>query len=184
VRYLLLSVHYRQKLNFTFPSVEAAGAALRRIDDLRFRLGHARERDGRASAVAETAARLAEDFGAALADDLNTSAALAAVHGFARDVNVAIEQDRLAKGDRDAVGGALHRADAVLGVLHREQWSAPAEPAAAAALPDGEIESLVAQREAARRGRDFRRSDAIRDQLRDHGVLVEDTAAGPRWRRS
>jgi cysteinyl-tRNA synthetase len=52
-----------------------------------------------------------------------------------------------------------------------------------AGLGDGEIEALVVEREAARRARDFGRSDAIRDRLREGGVLIEDTAAGPRWRR-
>ena len=183
VRYALLSVHYRQKLNFTFASVEQAAAALRRIDDLRFRLAHAREGAAASDAMTVAAARLATDFSAALRDDLNVSAALAAVFGFARDANVAIEESRLGPGDREVAARALREVDAVLGVLHQEEWAATGEAAPAPGLAEGEIESLVAEREAARRARDFRRSDAIRDQLRDGGVLVEDTASGPRWRR-
>jgi cysteinyl-tRNA synthetase len=182
VRYLLLSVHYRQKLNFTFASVEGAAAALRRIDDLRFRLDHAREGTAARTEVSAAAARLEEEFVTALRDDLNTSAALAAVHGFVRDINLAVERDRLGPGDRALAARALRQVDAVLGVLHREDWSA-AEAPAAASMADAEVESLVAEREAARRARDFRRSDALRDQLRDGGVLIEDTGSGPRWRR-
>jgi cysteinyl-tRNA synthetase len=193
VRYALLSVHYRQKLNFTLASVEQATAALRRVDDLRFRLGHAHEGAAAGDAmrgagpspvgVGGAADRLAADFSAALRDDLNVSAALAAVFGFVREANVVIEEGRLGPGDREVAARALREVDAVLGVLHREDWAPAGEAAVGAGLVDGEIEALVAEREAARRARDFRRSDAIRDQLRDGGVLVEDTAAGPRWRR-
>jgi cysteinyl-tRNA synthetase len=188
IRYLLLSVHYRQKQNFTFASVEGATAALRRIDDLRFRLDHAREGMAARPEVSEAAARLSEEFAAALGDDLNTSAALAAVHRFLRDVNLAIEEDRLAPGDRALTAAALRQVDAVLGVLHQEDWTAAGETAAGEAAPapglaEADVEALVAEREAARRSRDFRRSDAIRDQLREGGVLIEDTASGPRWRR-
>jgi cysteinyl-tRNA synthetase len=183
MRYLLLSVHYRQKLNFTFASVEASAAALRRIDDLRFRVAHAGEAPAVRAEVKTAAKRLADDFAAALADDLNTSAALAAVHGFVRDVNVAVEEGRLGPGDRELAAKALRKVDVVLGVLHQEEWAAGAQPAATPGMAEAEIESLVAEREAARRSRDFRRSDAIRDQLRDGGVMIEDTASGPRWRR-
>jgi cysteinyl-tRNA synthetase len=183
MRYLLLSVHYRQKLNFTFVSVEQTAAALRRIDDLRFRLAHASETATPRADVTSAATRLSGDFAAALRDDLNTSAALAAVHGFVRDVNVAVEEGRLGPGDRERAAAALREVDAVLGVLHQEDWAAAAETAAPPGLAETEIESLVAEREAARQSRDFRRSDAIRDQLRDGGVMIEDTASGPRWRR-
>ncbi|HVR29836.1 MAG TPA: cysteine--tRNA ligase [Thermoanaerobaculia bacterium] len=182
VRYLLLSVHYRQKVNFTFASVEGAAAALRRIDDLRFRLDHARERSVERSDLRGQAARLAEEFGAALADDLNTSAALAALHRFVRDVNVTVEEDRLGPGDREVARSALCEIDGVLGVLHREEWGGAAL-APSAGLGESEIETLVAEREAARQARDFARSDALRERLREVGVQVEDTAAGPRWRR-
>src|SRR6185295_1337521 len=77
VRYLFLSVHYRQKLNFTFESLDAAGAALRRLDDMRFRLEHAAEGGPERPEVAAAAEKLQAGFGEALADDLNTSEALA-----------------------------------------------------------------------------------------------------------
>jgi cysteinyl-tRNA synthetase len=182
LRYLLLSVHYRQKLNFTFASIEGAASALRRVDDLRFRLEHGREGSSQRPEARAAAARLVEEFDRALRDDLNTSAALAAVHGFVREANVAIEEERLGPGDRERIAAALREVDGVLGVLHREEWAGAADTVAPG-LAESEIESLVAQREAARRARDFARSDALRDRLREGGVLVEDTAAGPRWRR-
>jgi cysteinyl-tRNA synthetase len=179
----LLSVHYRQKLNFTFASIEQAAAALRRIDDLRFRLAHAAQTAASSDVMRMAAERLKADFSAGLRDDLNVSAALAAVFGFVRKANASIEEGRVGAGDREIAARALREVDAVLGVLHQEDWTPAGEGSRAAGLGDVEIEALVAEREGARRARDFRRSDAIRDQLRDGGVLVEDTASGPRWRR-
>jgi cysteinyl-tRNA synthetase len=99
-----------------------------------------------------------------------------------REVNAVVAEGRLAAGDRALAARALREVDRVLGVLHQEEWVAE-QPAPPPGLADAEVERLVGEREAARRGRDFARSDALRDQLREGGVLVEDTAAGPRWRR-
>jgi cysteinyl-tRNA synthetase len=180
VRYLFLSVHYRQKLNFTFESVAAAGAALRRVDDLRFRLAHARE-SAESSTVAAAAETLERDFAAALAEDLNLSAALAAVHTFVRQVNVALADHGLAPGDRERVEEALRWADRVLDVLDAEAW---AQEPAPAAQSDDEIDALVEARTEARRQRDFAAADRIRDELLERGIVIEDTPDGPRWKRA
>ena len=178
VRYLFLSVHYRQKLNFTFESLEAAGNALARIDEMRFRVASAPESEDGASRVAEPAERLLRDFAAALADDLNVSKALAALFHFVKEVNVAVEEG-LAEGDRGRVAGALADVDRVLGVLDPVEWRAPADSAGDA----GEIEALVRRREEARAGKDWAEADRLREELGARGVVVEDTPQGPRWKR-
>ena len=94
IRYLFLSVHHRQKLNFTFESLDGAAGALRRVDEMRFRLQHAEEKGGPDPRLAEAADRLRHDFAAGLADDLNVAVALAAVFAFVKEVNVAIEEGR------------------------------------------------------------------------------------------
>ena len=177
LRYLYLSVHYRQKLNFTFASLEAAGNALKRIDEMRFRLGHAQEAKEGESVVAEAAERLATDFTAALADDLNTSKALAAVFAFVKEVNVAIEGG-LAPGDRDRVTAALASVDRVLGVLDPAAWEA-----GEASGDDAEIESMVRARDAARAEKDWAEADRLRDALTGRGIVLEDTPRGTRWKR-
>jgi cysteinyl-tRNA synthetase len=179
LRYLFLSVHYRQKLNFTFDSLEGAVGALRRIDEMRFRLGHAQEKGEPDARVAELAERLRRDFAAALADDLNLAAALGAVFAFVKEVNVAIEEGRIGSGDRQRILDALADVDRVLGVLDPAQW-----PEGQAQDDDAaEIEDLIAQRNAARKSRDFATSDRIRDELTARGIVLEDTPQGTRWKR-
>ena len=181
LRYLFLSVHYRQKLNFTFESLDAAAGALKRVDEMRFRLAHALEKPeatSATSAVTEAAERLATDFAAALADDLNLAGALAALFGFVREVNVAIEAG-LREGDRARVEAALADVDRVLGVLDPEAWKEKADTAA----EDAEIARLVHERDEARRRRDFAASDRLRAELTERGIVLEDTPQGTRWKR-
>ncbi len=180
VRYLLLSVHYRQKLNFTWESLDAASAALRRVDEMLFRLAHSREAGEPIGALAGSAETLQCDFAGALADDLNVAEALAAVFRFVREVNVAIEDRRLGAGDHERVIEALADVDRVLGVLDADEWGEGDEAQAAA---DPEVERLVAEREAARKARAWTAADRLRDALSERGVVVEDTPQGPRWKR-
>jgi cysteinyl-tRNA synthetase len=179
LRYLFLSVHYRQKLNFTFESLEGAAGALRRVDEMRFRLQHAEERGEPDARVAEAAGRLRTDFAAALADDLNVAVALAALFAFVKEVNVAIEEGRIGAGDRGRVLDVLAEVDGVLGVLDPAEWpEGQVEDEDAA-----EIERLVQERNDARKRRDFAASDRLRDELAARGVVLEDTPQGTRWKK-
>jgi cysteinyl-tRNA synthetase len=181
LRYLFLSVHYRQKLNFTWESLDAAAGALKRVDEMRFRLAHAPlppEGNATDGAVAAAAAQLDRDARRALADDLNAAAALAAVFTFVKAVNVAIEEQRLAAGDKERVAAALAAVDRVFGVLDPAAWTEEG-----AAGDDAEIERLVHERQEARRRRDFAAADRLRGQLTELGVVIEDTPQGARWKR-
>jgi cysteinyl-tRNA synthetase len=180
IRYLYLSVHYRKKLNFTFQSLGDAEGALRRIDEMWFRLAHAKESEETESALEEPVHRLEREFKAALADDLNTSEALGALFVFVKQVNVAIEEGRLASGDRQLVHEVLARVDRVLGVLDPEEWE---RDGGGGALSDEEVEELVVQRTRAREEGDFARADEIRGRLTEAGIAVEDTPDGARWKR-
>ncbi len=180
LRFMFLSVHYRQKLNFTFDSLDAAGNALRRVDEMRFRLQHAPEQGPPCAAIATAATTLREQVGEALADDLNISRARASLFDFVRDVNARIESGEIGAGDRERVAAALAAVDRVFGVLDPAQWAA----APAGANDDEEVERLVRERNEARSRRDFAGADRLRAQLTERGVAIEDTPQGTRWKRT
>ena len=181
IRYLLASVHYRQQLDFTLDKLAEAGRALKRIDDMRFRLAHEAEKDGDSASLDLAANDFENAFAAALADDLNTAAALGAVFTFVHAVNGFIDHG-LPPGARARVQAVLDRADQVLAVLDAGEWAG--SPEAGGGLSDAEIDALVKARSDARASRNFAAADRIRDQLSEAGVVVEDTPDGSRWKRA
>ena len=175
IRYLLLSVHYRQQLNFTFAGLEQAAASIERLSAFARRLGDLPGGGQPDPELAERSSRAREELDAALDDDLNTSRALGVVFEWLRDVNRALDRGLGSRADRPALDRVLAGFDAVYAVLAPD----PGEPGV-----DAGIEALIAERETARRERDWARADALRDQLAELGILLEDTPAGPRWKRS
>jgi cysteinyl-tRNA synthetase len=174
VRYLLVSVPYRQKLNFTFDGLHAAAAGVERIGNTLRRLAYtpAATGDG-ALSVAEVDTFLSE-FDAGLADDLNTARALGAVHTLLTRVNQALDGSGIDAAARARLDAAFARVAAVLDIV-------PVQ--AGRSAEDEAIDALVAERTAARKARDFARSDAIRAELAARGVVLDDTPHGTVWHR-
>jgi len=181
IRFLLLSTHYRKKLDFTFAGLEEREAALRRLDELRFRLAHAVEGAEPSPHVASRLARLEEEFGDALADDLNVPGALGVLFTFVREANVWIEEGNLGAGDRDRILAGLGRLDGVLGVLDPADWES--EGATPEGPSDEDVARWVEERRLARENRDWARADEMRDRLAVAGIVLEDTPQGTRWKR-
>ena len=177
LRYLLLSTHYRKQLNFTWVGLEQADEALRRIVDSLARL-ETLAGDERHAAIDTLVADARGAFTAALEDDLNTAAALAAIFDLIRDVNAAIDARQVSAADAAIVREAFEQFDRVLGViaLRRDEDAQPP-------VPVEEIERLIGERKAARQRRDFAAADAIRQSLADRGILLEDNPGGTRWKR-
>ena len=173
LRYLYLSAHYRQQLNFTFEGLKAAGNAVDRVINFVYRLSDANG-EGCREEIEPLMSRVKLGFTDAMDDDLNTGLALAALFEFARDVNNLIDADKLSREEAAGVHDLILSFDSVLGLLGKVRTEEQ--------LPR-EAEELVGKREEARKSRDWKTADEIREKLRNMGVIVEDTAQGPRWRK-
>ena len=172
LRYALLTVHYRQALEYTDGSIAAAGAAIDRLDSLVAALTAYHDERAPDPDLGATLAAARSAFEAALDDDLNISAGLAALFDLVRDLNRRIDARSLSTDDARSALRVLRDLDQVLAVLP----DAPAEL-------DPESAALLDAREVARAAREWARSDELRDALFERGIAVEDTRDGQRWHR-
>ena len=172
VRYFLIAgAHYRSKLRLTDEALHSAGEQVRRLRDLLQRLNSTRPGESDSQELIEATAQTRALYRDALDDDLNLPRGLGHVFDLVRETNVQLDAGRVNAAAVAAVLNLLRDIDEHLAVLGQE-----------AAL-DGEIETLIAEREAARGERDFARADRIRDELRGKGIALEDSKEGVRWRR-
>lgn len=175
LRYLLASVPYRKKLNFTLEGLSAAATSIDRLRNFKLRLETTKFAEGSDSGMAARIAAAREAFDAALDDDLNTAEALAAIFEFVRDANTAMDSDHFRVGDTGPALELLARFDSVFDVLRSSVQ--------AGSISDSDVESLIAERTQSKKTRNFARADEIRKQLMDAGIVLEDTKEGVRWKR-
>jgi cysteinyl-tRNA synthetase len=177
LRYLLISVHYRKQLTFNWDVLAQAEAALSRLADFLARVETVR--GGAAHpAIAERLEAGRARFRAYIADDLNVPGALGVMFDLVREINAAMDRAEVGEADAAAIGDAFGEFDRVLGVMalrRREDAQPP--------MPVDEIERRIAERRDARKARQFARADEIRDELDAAGIVLEDSAAGTRWKR-
>jgi len=172
LRYLLLGTHYRQQLNFTFHSLEAAKNSLQRIWDFMQKLDETKEggKSGKEVQIMLEKAKIA--FENAMDDDLDISKALAAVFDIINKTNKMLADGSLSKSDAEQIKKQLISFDSVLGIIiPDEKKKLPAE-----------LKKLIDDREAARAAKDWKKADKLRDDLLKKGIVLEDTADGIRWK--
>ena len=164
---------YDKQLNFTFENLKGAETTVERLHDFKKRLQDAHLKDGVNLDLEEKAKKYLADFETAMDDNLNTSVALAALHNLVREVNTALAHETVCTEDRSFILHTLDKFDSVLGIFGEAKDE----------MLDAEIESLIEERQEARRQRKFSRSDEIRDLLAEKGIILEDTKDGVRWKR-
>jgi cysteinyl-tRNA synthetase len=175
IRYLLASVPYRKKLNFTFDGLKAAATAIERLRNYKLRLDTGKFAAGRNENIEQRAAAALEQFDRSLDDDLNTAEALAAIFGYVRDTNSAMDAGEFLEGNTAQAVALFERFDSIFDVLK--------PTVAETAISDEEVDRLIAERQEARKAKNFKRSDEIRNELTERGIVLEDTKNGVRWKR-
>lgn len=179
LRFFMLSAHYRSPLNFSADLMEAAGNGLGRIRtaaaNLDFLLKNARqqERTQEEEALWEKAKEYAAKFDEAMDDDFNTADALAAVFELVKFINTNAREDSTA-GFVKALREELLSLTDICGLIVETKEE----------LLDSDVEALIAERQAARKAKNFARADEIRNELLQKGILLEDTREGVKWKRA
>ena len=174
LRFFLLQTHYRQPVHLTDERLEEARNSLQRLDELVANLAHVTGTGPHSVDVEGWIGEMKEEFHRALLNDMNVSAALAAMFSLARKINYLMSQGRLQREDAKAVLTALRGVDQVLAILPADE--PPAE------LP-ADIAELVQRRDDARQAKDFELADRIRAELAGSGYITEDYATGTRVKR-
>lgn len=186
IRYLLLSVPYRRQLNFTGDSLQQAESSVERLRNFLARLKTEKFGTGSNAKIEKLADKAEADFDAGLADDLNTAFSLAAVFDLVREGNTAMDRGEFMQQDAPRVVAAMEKFDAILAVLVDNDADQLAKVGFASPknrMPGEQIEALIEQRNAAKKRRDFKRSDEIRQQLAESDIILEDSKDGTvRWK--
>jgi cysteinyl-tRNA synthetase len=197
IRFLLTSVPYRKQLNFTFAGLEQAAHSVERLRTFQSRMRMSQLPAGTNPAAQEAATKAKQEMRAGMEDDLNTARASAAIFDMVREANTLADRGELREGDKAPLLEVLEQFDEIFAVLKDDDaaktkaaldWAkahgvAVEAGVGDAGMPEAEVNRLIEERNAAKKARDFAKSDAIRKQLTDAGIVVEDTKEGIRWKR-
>jgi len=172
LRLLLLSTHYRKMLNFTFEALDQANASLQRIKDFLYELKNHPFEEGESNIISQLIEEMNQKFISGLSDDLNISVALTALFEMIRKVNILISQGKVYIKDAGRLISSILHLENVLAVLPEEEEET---------LPP-ELMKKIEEREKARAEKNYELADRIRNKLLKHGIVLEDTKNGVRWK--
>ncbi len=171
IRYLLLSTHYRNLLNFTFNGLSQAEQTLQRIENFLVELESAKGGNISNPKIKELIREAERSFREGMDDDLNISIALSAIFELIKELNNIIREKPISEGDKEQIMDFFKKIDSVLAILPQRKKGLPEE-----------IMKMIEEREEARRKKDFEKADRIREELRKIGIILEDTKEGVRWK--
>lgn len=175
IRFFILSVHYRHPINFSDELLTDAVQAFNRIKTAAYNLTH-RLKDGTVQTADHAIEKIYRDrFAEAMDDDFNTANAEAVLFDIVRDANIALQDPNTPAGRLLAYQRVLLELSDVLGLKLSDSK---------AGILDKEVEALIERRQEARKAKDFKLADALRDQLSEAGIILEDTPQGVRWKRA
>lgn len=173
IRWLFLSTHYRQQLNFTEESLKAAESTIKRLEEFMLNLNEYKDEGEYSPDVPALLEKATSAFEKGMDDDLESSKAFAEIFELVRQINKLMAEKKMNMTNAKEVIAQMENFDQVLGVLQVQKEEL-----------DSEIEKLVEQREAARKKKDWKESDRIRDQLKSMGIQLLDTPQGVKWRKA
>lgn len=179
IRYLMISCQYRSPINYSFEAIEQCKSSLERLyncrENMEFAISNVQdETNNNDSKTLEMCEAKKAKFIGSMEDDLNTADALGAIFELVRDVNIALKDETMSKTAIKACLDTLDELAGVLGLMYNKKKETSLED---------EIEGLIAQRNQARKDRNFALADKIRDDLKAQGIVLEDTAQGVKWKR-
>ncbi len=172
LRLLLLSTHYRKTLNFTFKALEQSQSALDRLKDFHYELNNRPLKPGENKSIQGLIERMHRKFIAGLSDNLNISSALTALFELIKKINILLTKGAVFKKDAENIISSLCSLDKILAI------SPPKEKKDLSEI----IHKKIEERNKARKEKDFKLADKIRDDLLEQGILLEDTESGVRWK--
>jgi cysteinyl-tRNA synthetase len=171
IRYLLISTHYRKLLNFTFKGLEGATHSLKRIKDFIFTIKNLNPGEGETEDISQLIKDGEEAFQEHMNNDFNISGALGAFFDFIHQVNLKVKE--VGKKDRENILDYVDRINSVIGVIKTEEGGSL----------EKEILKKIDLRQKARKEKDFKLADSIRDELKSRGIILIDTPEGTKWKQ-